>query len=452
MDASQGKNTQRDAREAMTTPGSLTDIVDKVRGAVSTACATDGNYPYVVNVEKKTVVYELANQLYRQKYTYANGVATLSGTPEAVVISYIPATDVTESHADQVDGGLEVAESGDLTTLTASEAYVGPDGTALVRFITPGEGSTGHYSAEVLRRDVGEAFPAGTQMFINHPTDAEKAARPEGDLMRLGAVFTSPAEYKESGPEGPGAYATMKVLEKHRAFINEAAAFTGLSIRAACEGRTRPGKSPEITRIVKGHSVDFVTRAGRGGKVVQAFEAAGRGEYVSGFLSTEPVQIETKENAPPMSTENKTTVEGNPALIAALQTAEAATKATKGLLARVLIGDAKEAAGELLDTAGVKDSTIRAKIMQRVIENIPVLESGDFDAIKLGVRVKEVSESEFAYLRSVVGDSPKLKNLGLAASESTTTGAATEVKETLADVFGGPGFKLGPDAAKIAGK
>ena len=66
-----------------------------------------------------------------------------------------------------------------------------------------GRGTSGYYPAEVLERDGPKVFPAGTKNFWNHQTDAEEAARPEGDLRDLASVLTEDAHFENNGPTGP---------------------------------------------------------------------------------------------------------------------------------------------------------------------------------------------------------------------------------------------------------
>ena len=63
----------------------------------------------------------------------------------------------------------------------------------LVKIISPGRGSSGYYTKELLERDGPQIFKRGTLMYINHATAAEEAARPEGDYSKLAAVTTADA-------------------------------------------------------------------------------------------------------------------------------------------------------------------------------------------------------------------------------------------------------------------
>jgi hypothetical protein len=168
----------------------------------------------------------------------------------------------------------DLALAGDIIPLT--EAAVSEDGRARAKLIAPGWGSSGYYPADVLRRDGPQVFKAGTKMFLDHPTAAEESARPEGSITNLAAVLLEDARF-ENGNDGPGLYAPIEVRSAFREDINELAPHIGVSIRAS--GKARIGdaegrRGPIVEAITAARSVDFVTTAGAGGRIVELFEAA----------------------------------------------------------------------------------------------------------------------------------------------------------------------------------
>ena len=159
---------------------------------------------------------------------------------------------------------------------TFAEAATPADGTGrlAVQIINPGWGSSGYYSQDVLEaagRD--RVFPAGTHMYINHPTAQENYERPERDLNTLAGILTEDAHW-----DGEKLVAEVAVYSTWRQPIAEMADAIGVSIRASAEveegGEAEGRKGRIITRLVEGTSVDFVTKAGRGGKILQVFESA----------------------------------------------------------------------------------------------------------------------------------------------------------------------------------
>lgn len=175
---------------------------------------------------------------------------------------------------------MDEADTQDLDTtelIPLQEAAIGQDGTALIKLIQPGWGSSGFYPAGVLRRDGPQVFTAGTKMFWNHPTRTEEAERPEGSLNDLASELIEDARYLDDGPRGAGLYAKAKIFGPYREAIGELAPYIGTSIRAA--GKARAGEAEGRTgsiihQIVAAQSVDYVTTPGAGGEIVALFEAA----------------------------------------------------------------------------------------------------------------------------------------------------------------------------------
>lgn len=164
------------------------------------------------------------------------------------------------------------------TTLTeAVDLTAAPEGNSgrlAVQIITPGWGTSGYYSPQVLEAAAGaRVFPAGTQMFMDHPTESERYERPERSVRDLAAVLTEDARW-----DGAALTAPVQVFAPYRDVVTEMADVIGVSIRATAEvtenGEAEGRRGPIITELVEGLSVDFVTTAGRGGRVLQVLEAA----------------------------------------------------------------------------------------------------------------------------------------------------------------------------------
>lgn len=134
-------------------------------------------------------------------------------------------------------------------TLTEAEGA----GTALVTLITPGVGSSGEYSAEVLESAATEGvFAAGTHMYLDHPAEGE---RPERSLRNLAGVLTEAATW-----DGSALIAPAKIYPRFRSMLADVQDAIGVSIRAG--GVVESGVVKSIGPVA---SVDFVTKAGRGG-------------------------------------------------------------------------------------------------------------------------------------------------------------------------------------------
>jgi len=148
--------------------------------------------------------------------------------------------------------------------------------TRMIQLIDVGWGSSGYYSAETLQAAAEErVFPAGTHMYLDHPTVTETEERPERSVKDLAAVLASDAVYVDGALVGEAT-----IFAPYRASINEIASSIGVSIRASAEvtdGGTAEGRRGRIIeRLIPSatNSVDFVTHAGRGGKVLEVLESA----------------------------------------------------------------------------------------------------------------------------------------------------------------------------------
>lgn len=160
---------------------------------------------------------------------------------------------------------------------TFAEAATPADGPGrlLVQLITPGWGSSGFYSEAVIEAAAKDrVFPAGTHMYIDHPSESENYDRPERTVKDLAAVLLEDARWDA---DRKALVAEVRVFSQWRRPLAEMAEAIGTSIRGTAEGEMgeAEGRRGQVfTRLVEGMSVDFVTHAGRGGKVLQIIESA----------------------------------------------------------------------------------------------------------------------------------------------------------------------------------
>lgn len=133
------------------------------------------------------------------------------------------------------------------------------------------QGSSGYYPAEVLERDGPLVFPAGTHVFFDHPSSEENWSRPERTVRDLAGAFVTAAAYESDAPEGAGLYANVQLFPEADTWMEPRKNSVGMSIRAnGTVADTDTGYT--ITSLTEGLSVDIVTRAGAGGKVLQLME------------------------------------------------------------------------------------------------------------------------------------------------------------------------------------
>lgn len=165
----------------------------------------------------------------------------------------------------------------ELAPLTeAAAAQATKSGRMLVQFITPGWGSSGYYSPEVLESAASSGvIPAGTHMYADHPTEAEDIERPVRSVKDLMAVTTEAAYLADDG----ALVGEVQVVPQWRDLVETVKDSIGVSIRGSAtdivEGEAEGRRGGIIEGLVAPVlSVDFVTRAGRGGKVLQLLESA----------------------------------------------------------------------------------------------------------------------------------------------------------------------------------
>jgi hypothetical protein len=163
-----------------------------------------------------------------------------------------------------------VKETGDamqeLTEARASAGAVavkGKPGRFLIQLITPGWGSSGYYGPDVLAAAAeSKVFPAGTHMYIDHPTESEAHERPQRTIRDLAAELAEDAHW-----DGSALVAEANVFERDRAPLDEMKDAIGVSIRASAEvdhGEAEGRRGTIVQRLVEGISADFVTHAGQG--------------------------------------------------------------------------------------------------------------------------------------------------------------------------------------------
>lgn len=153
-----------------------------------------------------------------------------------------------------------------------------------IELITPGWGSSAYYPQDVLEAaGAAGVFPAGTHMYFDHRRGDGSRLDERGNrsLRDLAAVLAEAAVWDPAGGEdGTGALvAEATVFGPYHELLGDQE-FTesiGVSVTAVAEvekgtAEGRPGTI--VKQLVEGRSVDFVTRAGRGGRIVQILESA----------------------------------------------------------------------------------------------------------------------------------------------------------------------------------
>lgn len=381
------------------------DLAKILRDALKAEYPGERTYVWTRDVYDAAVVYELCaddqTELYQRSYTITDGAVTLGDAIKVISVTQyvpadtatiaVPATPITQVSQPAAESS-ETELTGDLVPLV--EKAVKKDGTATIRIIAPGQGSSGFYPAEVLKRDGPKAFGEGTHIYLDHPSVSDESNRPERSVRDLAGSLTGPAEWKEDG-----LYAPVKFIDSVAPHINAIAPISGMSIRASGKTGTREidgKKTRTIESIDFAHSVDVVTRAGAGGKVMDLIESARKGQGGNPPERTDDVSQEELDELRKELKESKDREAARDQELARLREAN-------------VIRDAHAFVIESLAKIALPDVT-RQRLAGQLAANPPV-KDGVLDREALETQVKEAADAETAYLASVNGGNP-VRNMG----------------------------------------
>jgi hypothetical protein len=260
--------------------------------------------------------------------------------------------------------------------LHESTAAVGTEslgeGKYRIRIIVPGQGSSGIYTAENLAASA-PLFKAGTEMFIDHPTESEEWERPERSIRDYAGVFLEDATVGEDG----ALYTICKVFSGVNEIIRDKWEHIGVSINAWCnEPIAETGVVPVFAGV---RSVDFVTAPGAGGAVIDLLES-NRNNSITKEAGMDK-EIESKFSD--LETKFATLIEALgtkfDSVVASIQESEKVEEASVDV-------DAAIEAGKKIAESGLPEAAVA-----RVRE-----------AVKKGADVDSALEAERAYLKEAV--------------------------------------------------
>lgn len=339
------------------------------------------------------------------------------------------------------------ALEGDVVDLL--EKAVSDDNTIDIRLLSPGWGSSGYYSAEILKRDGPIAFPVGTQMFLDHPTESQKRERPEGSVKDLAATIATTPVYQESGAAGPGLYARAAVVPEYKGLINALQPHIGVSIRspgAFAEGEAEGRRGRIVKEIFNSpiHSaVDFVTKAGRGGQVLALMEswrdphdAIPPAPDAQKTLKDDPAS-NLKENQD-MDELQKAheALAASEAKAAELATANEAMSAELGSLREsVALSEARVLVGGEVGKADLPDIT-KARLTEILVKSAKLAGDGKLDATALTEAVAEAITSEADYVAKLT-ESGKVRDQG---KSTQSDDAHAKLEESYRVRYAGEGY------------
>ena len=370
------------------------------------AARGDGSYRWLRAVYDSFFVWEQTDEnsverLYRADYSVDDDGAITVGVSSEVrmEVKFVPV-------AQAVSESAKTAR--ELQMGSMREAKIGDDGMVLIKIIDAGVGTCGLYSAEVLKKACeANKFPAGLQMFANHQTAEERAKRPEGEIEKLAAITRENGYWDEQGPDGPAVYAKSQVMANWRPTMEALASDIGTSWDGSCAytwGEVGGREMPIVEEILHVKSVDFVTRAGRGGKIMSLQEAARDNDF-STAKEAKPDQSPAAQQTDENKESNGGEIEMNEQEIKAATEAAKTEGQREGMTQGVALFKAaqkvaREAVAGLALPDSVKESLVDAQIVN--VEALPMKE-GALDNDSLTARMKDAAEREALRAREAYG-------------------------------------------------
>lgn len=250
-----------------------------------------------------------------------------------------------------------------------------------IRIIAPGRGSTGMYTAPNLAESA-PLFVPGTHMFFDHQTMTEDWERPERSVRDLAGVFESGAEIMPDG----SLEADIKVYPSVNGIIRERWADIGVSINGWSVEEIGPdGVVPPLAGI---QSVDFVTRAGAKGAVLEVLESDGRWRVKNPSNPTN-TNVQEEQAVKPEDICKAVSEALAAAMPAAIKEAAALLAAGQEKKAKAVEAapkaDPYEAAAKIAEADDLPKEA-RARVME---------------AVKRGAGVDDAIEAERAYIKAI---------------------------------------------------
>ena len=257
----------------------------------------------------------------------------------------------------------------------SSEASSLGDGKYRIRIIVPGQGSSGIYTAENLAESA-PLFKAGTEMFIDHPTESEEWERPERSIRDYAGVFLEDATVGEDG----ALYTVCKVFSGVNELIKDKWEHIGVSINAWCaDPISENGIVPPIAGV---RSVDFVTTPGAGGAIVDLLESNRNDNYIKEAGMDKEIESKFDE----LKGEIASVIEAlGSKLEAAMATIQEAKAEEPTEEASVDVDSVLEAGRKIAESGLPEAAIVRVR-----------------EAVKAGADVDSALESERAYLKEAV--------------------------------------------------
>jgi len=241
-------------------------------------------YCWVMDIFPETVVYSMGGDLFQISYTDDGETVTLVGDPVEVERAYSVVSSDESTREVRRTIAIEAAQ-------LQESSYDSSKGVLTLTVIKPGfsKNSTKmkesgrtlprYYPAETLKRD--HKIFNGSKMFLDHQTEGELKARPEGSVKDW--VATLGETWAESDGTIMGTATVIDPSFKSKLDLLSKSGLLkemGASVRIAAsveEGEAEGKDAAIVESIVSNKSVDFVTYAGAGGQCL-TLESATEGD------------------------------------------------------------------------------------------------------------------------------------------------------------------------------
>ena len=252
-----------------------------------------------------------------------------------------------------------------------------------ILLISEGQGSSGHYSADMLKRDGHLAFPAGSKIYYNHLGEQESWERNGSrDVRDLIGVTTTDAAWSE---DDRGLTASAEFFSHARDFVESVLPHVGLSVEAS--GVVSEDGVVESLVYSPLNAVALVPVAGRGGKVQGLFEG-----FREKYDSISDDESPTGKEDPGMTPEEIK----NAVMEAFAEFGPTLTTALTEALKPVEVAPEDEDKNE--DVAVVAEALVESKLPASARTKV-------LEAVKTGTPVADAIATEKSYIESVLAES-----------------------------------------------
>jgi hypothetical protein len=318
--------------------------------------------------------------------------------------------------------------------------FIGADGVAKVRLISPGQGTSAFYKEEQLRRD-GSAFEkrwdeakggfVGGLVFLDHPGKKEQKDRPERSLRDLVGPVVGVPSYDENGPRGPGLYGKVRVAPWWRPLIEEFGDDIGVSIRAngSAVTETINGRKTKVAeRFSPGATFDFVTYSGRGGRpspMLEAATAKADKAVASWMASTQFIEGDGRSDAERFIDYMENGQEGTMGVQEQLTEAQgqvttltterdALLKENKRMAEAIALRDARDKITEAVNDKKYEKllpDVTKTRLIEALTKRTP-MKDGKLDEAALTALIDDAIKAEAEYVESLTAKKPGVRGMG----------------------------------------